>query len=128
MATKELTKRLLRGLGTCESCKFGIKIEFWTNIKWPAHSNPGNWKIEKDGYSCLKKESPEIDRIFCETEWEKHDIEPSKEFMGASSNERYAIRTTFNRNLLNQRRFCKRIDDLRYSAHDYLKWKEENDN
>ena len=115
MATKELTKRLLKGLGTCENCKFGIKIEFWTNTKWPTPSAPGSWTMEKDGYSCLKKDSAEVNMTFCETEWEKQDIEPSKEFMGASLTERYAIRTTFNRNLLNQRKFRKKVNDLRYS-------------
>jgi hypothetical protein len=128
LATKELTKRLLKGLGICENCKFSIKVEFWTNTGWPARSAPGNWTMEKDGYSCLKKDgAEEVDMTFCEMEWEKQDVEPSKEFMGATSTEKHAIRTTFNRNLLSQRKFRKRVDELRYSARDYLKWLEDKD-
>lgn len=125
MATKELTKRLLKGLGICPNCKYGIKLEFFTKNK--AFPPGPAWTVDRDVYNCLKQEgADEPSRDFCEIEWERLD-NASKEYVIHSLNEKFAICFSFDRNLLDKRNFRKRVDDLREGAHDYLKWKEEND-
>ncbi len=122
--TKEVAKRLLKGLGTCPNCRYGIRMEFFTLVK----ANGGRWVVEKDVYDCLKREKDfEINRNFCEIEWERLNNQPSKEYVTSSLNDKFAIRFIFDRNLLSIRRFRKRIDDLRCGARGYLKWKEESE-
>jgi len=85
----------------------------------------GNWIIERDVYGCLKCDDSQMPEMsFCETEWDKLDS-TSKEYVTSSENNLFAIRFNFDHNLLNNRRFRKRVDKLRNTAHVYLKWKEE---
>jgi hypothetical protein len=101
---------------------------------WNGIPQPTRWTKEREVYDCLKRDieesskNPELDRDFCEVEWEMQcQSEVSTEVVGRTPEQHYLIRLTYNANLLHKRHFHKKYKDIWDGAHSYLRWKEEND-
>ena len=58
MTSKEITKRLLKGLGFCENCRLAAQLNFIEYDPFPppgSRLQPGTVKKEKKQYLCLRE-------------------------------------------------------------------------